>query len=83
MSKSMFDVADYRRAAALIQHHGTGSLAGMNAVVEEANEEDRATQLLYAVLSIYQEIVPELRTDLGMSLMSSYIYKLAGSEQSE
>ncbi|MEE6288629.1 hypothetical protein V2J52_13285 [Georgenia sp. MJ173] len=80
---SMFDISDYRRAAALIQHHGAGSLDGMNAVVDEANEADRTTHLLYSLLAIYQEIVPELRTDLGMSLMSSYIYKLAGAEQSE
>ncbi|HWL99087.1 MAG TPA: hypothetical protein VNP20_17220 [Nocardioidaceae bacterium] len=73
-------LADYRRAAALIIHFGRDDGAGVNAVLDEANEADRATELVVALLMTYNSIVPEVRTDLGMKLMTDYLLRIAGEQ---
>jgi hypothetical protein len=75
--------ADHRRAAALIVHFGQGDTEGMAAIFREVNEDARLTELMLAVLSLYNEMVPEVRTQLGMSLLSSYVMRLAGMEDEQ
>lgn len=72
---------DYRRAAAAVAHYGQDNFAGINEVMREASEAGRGAQLLVAVLGLYDTIVPELHTPLGMDLLSSYVYRMAGMEQ--
>lgn len=59
---------DVRRAAALVAHHvgqrlGHGDATdGLNAVIDEANELDRTSELLEAVLDLVVEVAPVLTT---------------------
>jgi len=72
--------SDYRRAAALIVHFGTENHDGVKAVLDEVVEDGRAAAILMAVLSVYDEMIPELRSPLGLSLLSSFIMRVAGQE---
>ena len=69
---------DHRRAAALILHNSRKDFAGMNAIIDEANEDDRQTQMLLGVLDLYDHLLPELRTRLGQLLMNDAVVDLAG-----
>ncbi len=72
--------ADYRRAAALIVHFQHGDTEGVAAVLGETSEDGRPVSLILAVLQVYAELVPELRSELGISLMTSSILRMAGME---
>lgn len=71
---------DCRRAAALVTHHARGDLAGINAILQEAVEADRVSPLFLSVLALYEVIVPELRTEAAIALMSEWVVKIAGME---
>lgn len=72
---------DRRRAAAAVVHYAKHNLDGINAVLQEAAEADRITPMFLALLDVYDQMVPELRTDLGMSFLSSHIMRMAGMEE--
>lgn len=72
---------DYRRAAAMIVHHARRDQPGQNAVVTEALQADRLGNLLQAVLHLYEQMLPELRSPLGLQLLSSKVVELAGMEE--
>ena len=72
--------ADNRRAAALVAHHGRRDFDGINAILGETTEAKRATELIFAVLDLYQELVPAVHTPLGLQFLSSYLHKVAGLE---
>ena len=74
--------SDHRRASALIVHHSRNDIDGINTTLEEAVSERRATQLVLSLLHVYGLLVPELRTELGIQLMSDYILRLAGTDDS-
>jgi hypothetical protein len=74
---------DRRRAAAAVVHYAQHNLDGINEVLREAAEIDRVTPLILALLDVYDQMVPELRTDLGMSFLSSHIMRVAGMEQGQ
>lgn len=67
---------DHRRAAAIVIHHGTANIDGINEILADA--EGRATELLLSVLGLYGTLVPELRTPTGQNFMASYVLELAG-----
>jgi hypothetical protein len=48
---------DYRRAAALITHHGLRDPDGINHVIDEAAEHCRISELFLAVCGLYEELV--------------------------
>lgn len=73
--------ADHRRAAALIVHHGRGDNDGLNAIIGETATERRPTELLIAVVDLYQQIVPAVHTELGIQFLSSHLHRLAGIEE--
>jgi hypothetical protein len=70
---------DCRRAAALVIHHARGDVDGINAILQEAAEADRVTQLFIAVLDLYQTLLPELRTQVAIGLLSNWVAKIAGT----
>lgn len=72
--------SDHRRASALIVHHSRSDIDGINTTLEEAVNERRATQLVLALLEVFAYLVPELRTELGIDLMSNHVIRLAGLE---
>lgn len=71
---------DMRRAGALITHFGQGSNEGVQAILADAVEAGRVLELLLAVLAVYNELVPELRSEMGMQLMGSAVLRLAQLE---
>lgn len=73
--------ADNRRAAAIVAHHGRGDMVGISAILCEVNDEHRPTELILAVLDLYQELVPAIHTPLGIQFLSSYLHKVAGLEE--
>lgn len=78
-----FVPADARRAAAIITHFGRGEWPGVEAILREAGEVQRGTQLLLGVLALYDEIIPELRTEVGLSILSAHVVRLAGMEHDQ
>lgn len=69
--------ADARRAMALISHHTQAHQAGINAIIKEAVDADRATELLLAVLDSYPPIVTVLRTPEAQVGMTELVQQLA------
>jgi len=67
------DAADYRRATALIRHHAIGDQAGITAILDEAEADDRGTQLLIALLGTFSFIQPLLRTDAAITAIRQCI----------
>ena len=74
-------VADARRAAALVVHHGRQDAAGCNAIISEVTSEDDSgaatTRLLFAILELYQSVLPALHTERGLALLSAMVVDLA------
>ncbi len=74
---------DCRRAAALVVHHARADVEGINAILREAAEADRVTPLFLAVLDLYQAMLPELRTETAMKLLSVWVTRIAGVDVTE
>ncbi len=74
-------VADARRAAALVVHHGRQDATGCNAIISEVMSEDDSgaatTRLLFAILELYQSVLPALHTQQGLGLLSALVVDLA------
>ena len=70
--------ADYRRAAALLLHRLRGDAEGVNAVLAEASELDRASALILAVMNT-AIWAPDsmLPTDAGMAGLRKIVEKYA------
>jgi hypothetical protein len=75
--------ADYRRAAALIAHYGRNDNPGIGEIMAETAETGRPLPLILALLAVFNEVIPEMRTPLGMNLLSDYVLRLAGMEAGE
>ncbi len=74
---------DCRRAAAIVVHHARSDVEGINAILREAAEADRVTPLFVAVLDLYQTLLPELRTEPAMKLLSVWVTRIAGVDVTE
>lgn len=69
--------ADARRAMALISHHTQGHQAGITAIIREAVDADRATELLLATLDAYPPLVHALRTTEAQGAMTELVHQIA------
>lgn len=74
---------DCRRASALVVHYGTEQHDGVNEVLKESTESGRATEFIIAVLQLFQNVVPQLVTELGMACLSDTILRLAKDEDAD
>lgn len=68
---------DARNAAALILHRRNADEQGVVAILAEAAETGRQTELLLAVMDLYRMAIAELRSDAGIALMASYVGDMA------
>ena len=68
---------DRRRATALVCHWGRRNIEGYNAIIREAQETKRVTQLLWEVLSLHAETVPILLTEDGIACATQVVYEVA------
>lgn len=83
MTNLQVEAADLRRAAALIVHYGRNNEDGVKAIIAETSDAKRPVPLILALLTLTDQVVPALYTDLGMSLLSAHILKLAGIEETD
>jgi hypothetical protein len=65
--------SDARRALAMIGHHARLDPAGIRAVLDEAIGAGRATELLIAIVDVYDAIVPIFRTEEAMACLSQCV----------
>jgi hypothetical protein len=54
---------DYRRAAAIIAHHARGDGDGVNAILADAANHKRCSELVIAILGLYELAVPHITDD--------------------
>jgi len=70
-----------RRAATLLVHHARRDVAGVNEVIRQVREDDNpaesTTALIFAVVQVFEGVVPMLFTDTGIRLLSTVVLDLA------
>jgi hypothetical protein len=71
---------DCRRAARLVIRHDRRDAPGINAVLKEAAEADRVTELVVGLLSLYSTLVPMLYSQLGLQVLQRSILDWAARE---
>jgi hypothetical protein len=74
---------DYRRAAAIISHHARGDGDGVQAVIDDAAEKGRSTELLLAVVGLYQMVLPNVTDKDIVGPIQQLAAKLAAEEDNE
>ncbi|HLS16190.1 MAG TPA: hypothetical protein VK095_16915 [Beutenbergiaceae bacterium] len=74
------DAGDHRRALAALSHYLHDDLDGVAASLGEANETGRRLELLLAVLSTTANLLPELRSPLGVQLLRDHLLHAANQE---
>jgi hypothetical protein len=73
---------DRQRAARLIAHHANYNVDGINSVLQSAAQADRVTQLILAILDLYEILLPQLQTPLGLRCLEQSVVELAMKENS-
>lgn len=68
---------DCRRATALVVHYGNRNHDGTNAVLKEASDDERVTEMILSILGLFNSVIPQLHTDLGMACLSDTVLTLA------
>ncbi len=74
---------DCRRAARLVIAHSLRDLDAVTAVLTEARNADRVTEILLAVMSTYRSYVPQLYSDVGLSVLQRSVIDFAAREDQE
>jgi hypothetical protein len=69
--------ADCRRATALAVHYGNQDVDGVNSVLVEAIELDRAAELIVAVLELHAQVIPILLSGDGLACLTQMIHSLS------
>jgi hypothetical protein len=72
--------ADVRRAAALLDCHGRTDITGLNNVLLDAADTGRPTQLVVALLDLYEHLLPELSSNTGTRWLNRCISNFANEE---
>ncbi len=67
---------DVRLAAAFTIHHRSGNTAGLQEIVRETAETDRASALLLSVLDLHRTFIVQTRTAAGVDYLGTYIQDL-------
>jgi len=73
-----------RRAALLLVHHARRDRDGVNEVIRQVREDpdpaESTTALVFAVVEIFEGLVPMMFTDTGVRLLSTVVLDLAGQD---
>lgn len=64
---------DLRRAGLAVQYHGQQNAEGLHAIIEEAAEEHRVTELLQCITTVNSAIIEVLLTPVAMYSISTEI----------
>jgi hypothetical protein len=73
---------DRQRAARLIAHHAKANVDGINQVLQSAAQANHGTQLIIAILNLYEILLPQLQTPLGLRCLEQSVVELAVKENS-
>lgn len=65
--------ADYRRAGALLKHHIDRSTDGVNALLQEALDVGRGTNLIVALLETLDAVAQQILTEIGLRGFDEWI----------
>lgn len=76
----VIEPGDVRRAAAFLVHTARQDDDGLAAVLIEASEAGRSVPMTIALAGLFVELLPELRTPSGMSLVRESVAMLASME---
>jgi hypothetical protein len=71
---------ELRRAAQLVGAHASSDVDAMNAVLMEAKQAERITQLFFSVMILYGMLVPAIYTRPGLHALQQVIVDLAAVE---
>jgi hypothetical protein len=74
---------DRRRAARLIAHHANDNVTEMNLVLQAAATVDRVTQMILGLLDLYEILLPQLHTPLGLRCLEKSVVDLAAAEEND
>ncbi|BBY61155.1 hypothetical protein [Mycolicibacterium sarraceniae] len=74
---------DIRRAAQLIAHHGNDNSEALTAVLADADEADRVTELVLAILNLYETLLPPLYSPLGLKTLQQTVLDFAAQEDTD
>jgi hypothetical protein len=72
---------DCRRAARMIVAHNDRDVAGFNAVLDEVAATHRGSELLIGMFAVYSAFVPQLYSELGLSVLQSSVIHWAAQEE--
>ena len=75
--------ADVARASALLDSHGREDIAGINRALKDAASVGRSTQLLLALLDLYEHLMPELTSAAGIDWLNRCTTTFATEEAQE
>lgn len=73
--------SDFQRAAALIGHRANGNAEGVRFTMQAANEANRVTALLIALLDGYRLVASELRTEHALGAVGEFIEACAAQDE--
>lgn len=76
-------IGDCRRAAQLMFGYAQQDVGEINAVLHEAVDLGRATELLMALLELYRRVIPQMYTDLGLNVLGKTVLQWAAREQEQ
>lgn len=71
---------DVRAAAGLIAHHANDNTEAYIAVLSDADEDDRVTELVLAVLNLYETLLPALYAPTGLQALQQTVVDFAVQE---
>lgn len=71
---------DCGRAARLVIAYDTRDLDGINSALRAAVETDRVNPLILSILSLYQSVVPQIYSEVGLSVLRKSVVGWAARE---
>lgn len=73
-----------RQAAAFLLHAGNQNQAGMNAVLDELNQDpEMSSRFVFGMASVFHTLMPVLYSNAGQWLMQQTVADLAGLEHGD
>lgn len=73
MNPDNITTADWRRAGALLKHRLARDVDGCNAILQEALDTNRATNLIVALIGTLDAVTQQLLTPLGLDGLDEWI----------
>jgi hypothetical protein len=82
-NSTLVTATDMRRAAAMLCHYQSGDQAGLLAIMTEAHNADESPDLAGAVVALFFELSPEVRTEEGSDALRELARAWAAAEAAD